>query len=190
MKRFQVGQQLQQLHWKDINGNAVNIPDAGHFVHLQFRRFSGCPICNIHMGQLKARAQELRNNNIKEVIVFYSEDKKIQQNLGDIPFTLIADPQKKLYDYFGVERSLKSVLDPRAWPAAMSGLLKNISRALRMLPRDDESMFGLPAEFLFDLDGNIIACKYGEHAYDQWTVDELLNQLHSQVLSSSKDSIA
>lgn len=190
MKHFEVGQQLHALHWADIDGKAVDIPDQQHFIHLQFRRFSGCPICNIHMGQLTARADELRHSNIKEVIVFYSEDKKIKDNLGDIPFTLIADPQKKFYEYFGVEQSLKSVLDPRAWPAAMTGLVKNIARVLRMLPRNEESMFGLPADFLIDVDGKIIALKYGEHAYDQWTVDELLAQVNQQLLAVQKKSLA
>jgi hypothetical protein len=33
---------------------------------------------------------------------------------------------------------------------------------------------GLPADFLIAPDGRIAALKYGQHAYDQWTVDELL----------------
>jgi hypothetical protein len=33
---------------------------------------------------------------------------------------------------------------------------------------------GLPADFLIDTDGRVIACKHGHHAYDQWSVDELL----------------
>jgi hypothetical protein len=33
---------------------------------------------------------------------------------------------------------------------------------------------GLPADVLIDADGRVVAVKYGEHAYDQWSVDELL----------------
>ncbi|MFD8725590.1 hypothetical protein ACFV2H_48560 [Streptomyces sp. NPDC059629] len=33
---------------------------------------------------------------------------------------------------------------------------------------------GLPADFLIAPDGRILAAKYGEHAYDQWSVDHLL----------------
>jgi hypothetical protein len=32
----------------------------------------------------------------------------------------------------------------------------------------------LPAEFLLDPSGRIVACKYGSDIYDQWSVDELL----------------
>jgi hypothetical protein len=37
----------------------------------------------------------------------------------------------------------------------------------------------LPADFLIAGDGRIIACKYGEHADDQWSVNELLSLVHS-----------
>jgi hypothetical protein len=36
-------------------------------------------------------------------------------------------------------------------------------------------LLGLPADFLIAPDGRIAALKYGQHAYDQWTVDELLD---------------
>jgi len=34
---------------------------------------------------------------------------------------------------------------------------------------------GLPADFLIGPDGAVLACKYGDHAYDQWSADELLD---------------
>jgi hypothetical protein len=33
---------------------------------------------------------------------------------------------------------------------------------------------GLPADFLIATDGRVLACKYGSHAFDQWSVDEIL----------------
>ncbi len=33
---------------------------------------------------------------------------------------------------------------------------------------------GLPADFLVNSDGKIVAVHYGRHAYDQWSVDELI----------------
>ena len=40
--------------------------------------------------------------------------------------------------------------------------------------------FGLPADFLIAPDGRLAAVKYGRNAYDQWTVDELLE--HAQLV--------
>jgi hypothetical protein len=35
-------------------------------------------------------------------------------------------------------------------------------------------LMGLPAEFLTASDGSVRAVHYRTHAYDQWTVDEML----------------
>ena len=51
--------------------------------------------------------------------------------------------------------------------------------ALRREPgpaaRQPGGRLGLPADFLIAPDGRTVARKYGRHAYDQWSVDELLD---------------
>jgi hypothetical protein len=37
-----------------------------------------------------------------------------------------------------------------------------------------ENHLGMPADFLIGPDGAVVARKYGGHADDQWSVDELL----------------
>jgi hypothetical protein len=41
-------------------------------------------------------------------------------------------------------------------------------------PRSGETVLGLPADFLIEPGGRVIAAKYGRHAGDQWSVDEVL----------------
>ncbi len=41
--------------------------------------------------------------------------------------------------------------------------------------RPEGGRLGLPADFLIAADGRILAARYGEHAGDQWSVDELLD---------------
>jgi hypothetical protein len=38
-----------------------------------------------------------------------------------------------------------------------------------------EKHLGLPADFLIGSDGRVLAAKFGRHADDQWSVDELLD---------------
>ena len=40
---------------------------------------------------------------------------------------------------------------------------------------DGEGVLGLPADLLGATDGRVLACKYGVHAYDQWSVDDLFD---------------
>jgi hypothetical protein len=98
----------------------------------------------------------------------------MNNDLSSSPYALIADPKRNWYKQFGVKTSLMSVLNPIVWPYGMKGALLKIHKILKCFPRGDESMLGLPAEFLIDETGRLIDVKYGSHAYDQWTVDELI----------------
>jgi hypothetical protein len=72
---------------------------------------------------------------------------------------------------FGVESSIRSILHPRAWRAAARGFQwRGLGGALA--PR--ENHLGQPADFLIGTDGTVLARKYGAHADDQWSVDEVL----------------
>ena len=42
-----------------VSGAAVAIPDPDQRVHLQFRRFAGCPICNVHLQSVIRRHDEI-----------------------------------------------------------------------------------------------------------------------------------
>ncbi len=46
-------------------------------------------------------------------------------------------------------------------------------------------MLGLPADFLIDPDGRVLAAHYGTHANDQWSVDDLLRQVDESTRRSS-----
>jgi peroxiredoxin len=171
LKKLSVGAVLRHRVLETINSDTVEIPSsAGLLTHLQFRRFAGCPICNLHIRTFIQRYAELQKLGIQEVAVFHSSKGAMLEHHAEAPFALVADPAKKLYAEFGVESSIFSILDPRAWLPAIRGILKHgIS-----LPGAGESPLGTPADFLIGRDGAILALKYGEHAYDQWTIDELL----------------
>jgi hypothetical protein len=147
---------------------------------LQFRRFAGCLICNLHLQSFIQRWSELVENQIQEVAVFHSPEHTMLEYQTSAPFPFIADPDKKLYKAFGVETSLMSVLNPNAWPAAVKGLVKQGPH----LPSRGESALGLPADFLIDRSGKLVAVKYGTHAFDQWDVDELLGLLGADIVEN------
>jgi peroxiredoxin len=162
-----------------IRNEAVSIPDATHLVHLQFRRFAGCPVCNLHLHSFVRRHDEVQAANVREVVVFHSSVSELRAYAADLPFAVIADPTKALYAEFGVGESPRAVLDPRAWGAIVRGVFRSLVEVLyrraplpSILPQGGG--LGLPADFLIARDGRIVASKYGQHADDQWSVDELL----------------
>jgi len=166
--KVQAGDTFPAKVLESVTGKSINIPDPNALIHLQFRRFVDCPICNTHIAQLRKRADEIKAAGIKEVILFHSSAKSIRSYQKDVPFLLVADPNKVLYEEFGVETSL-SFLSLKALSAGMRGMAHG-HFGLRL----SGGPLGLPADFLIAPSGQIKAVKYGTDAYDQWSVDELL----------------
>ncbi|HLH15627.1 MAG TPA: AhpC/TSA family protein [Bryobacteraceae bacterium] len=177
--RIEAGDRLAPMSVLDIHGRHVAIPDSQCLIHLQFRRFAGCPVCDLHLQSIVRRLRELSAEAIGEVVVFHSSVQDLLPYAADLPFAVVADPEKRLYAKFGVESGGRALLDPRAWLPIGRGVLRSIGRIVRgrqpLPPLNPKGgSLGLPADFLIASDGSVLACKYGEHAFDQWPVDEIL----------------
>ncbi|MEU5308743.1 peroxiredoxin-like family protein [Streptomyces sp. NPDC021562] len=162
-----------------VSGAQIAVPDGDRLTHLQFRRFAGCPICNLHLQSVVRRHAEIAQAGICEIVVFHSPAEELRKHVTDLPFAVIADPAKRLYAEFGVESSPRALLSLRAWAPTARAILRSTWTILRGRERPPSrrphgGRLGLPADFLIAPDGRILAAKYGEHAYDQWSVDRLL----------------
>lgn len=82
-------------------------------------------------------------------------------------------------------KARRSLLDPRGWPT----IVRAIAQSLMAMIRKEQSVpgfsphggrLGLPADFLIASDGRVVACKYGVHVDDQWSVDQLLDLARSE----------
>ena len=167
-----------------ITGEPIEVPDPALLVHLQFRRFAGCPVCNLHLRSFVRRHDAIEAAGIREVVVFHSSADELRVHAGDLPFAVIADPDRRLYAELGVTSSVRSLLDPRAWGPILVAVTRSVVALLRGRERSPSmnphgGRFGLPADFLIGPDGRIVACKHGQHVYDQWSVDELLEHARS-----------
>ncbi|HSA50558.1 MAG TPA: AhpC/TSA family protein, partial [Yinghuangia sp.] len=130
-------------------------------------------MCNLHLRSIERRHDEIRAAGVTEVVVFHSPAAELREHVHALPFAVVADPDKLLYREFGVESSPRALLSPRAWGPILASLGRSVVRVLRGLDRLPESKqpqgrLGLPADFLIDPTGTVVACKFGEHVYDQW----------------------
>lgn len=172
-KKLKEGQSAPALNARTIHGAKLQIPSASDEVlHVQFRRFAGCPICNLHLQSFRQRHAEIEAAGVKEIVIFHSSDDELLPFQGQFPFAVIGDPKKELYRLFGVESSISALLGIGAWMASMRGLFVKDKPNPFGIPTG--GILGLPADFLIKPDGVIAAAHYGKHAYDQWSVDELL----------------
>ncbi|HZZ52488.1 MAG TPA: peroxiredoxin-like family protein [Pseudonocardia sp.] len=177
--RRSVGDVVADRKLETITGQQVELPGVTDLVHLQLRRFAGCPVCNLHLHSMAQRHAEIEAAGVRQIVVFHSSAADLRKYEADLPFATIADPDKHLYREFGVERSVRAVLHPGVWLTVVRAMSKSIWATVRgkaplapLAPRGGN--FGLPADLLIAPDGRVVATHYGRHAYDQWSVDELL----------------
>ncbi len=161
-----------------LSGNAATMADPGYFVHVQMRRFAGCPICNLHLRSITSRLDEITAVGVSEVVVFHSTTDELRRYETELPFTVVADPRKDLYRTVGVESTPRAVFDPRFWlrvPAILAQVARTVRHSHLATPlAPTGGQLGLPGDFLLDSHGVVVAVKYGQHASDQWSIDELL----------------
>lgn len=198
---FSPGSLLRPRVLQDVSGRSVSIPQVlgrgePTLVHLQFRRFAGCPVCNLHLRSFARRHRELEMAGVREVVLFHSPADELRPHTADLPFAVVADPDKRLYAEFGVASSPRALLDPRAWLPilravgfALVGALMGTFRPPASNPHGGR--LGLPADFLIAPDGRVVACKYGAHVDDHWSLDDVLararawRENHSRQLASA-----
>ncbi|WP_084293704.1 peroxiredoxin-like family protein [Mycobacterium gastri] len=177
--RLSTGVTIPAQELETITGQPVAVPAPRGRTHLQFRRFAGCPICSLHLHSFADRHEQLTDAGITEVVVFHSPADALRGYQTVLPFAVVADPDKVHYRRFGVQTSWRSLASLRAWSAAVRGYRAALRH--RRDPAyagvgstDGTTHLGLPADFLIDPDGRLVAVHYGRHADDQWSVDELL----------------
>lgn len=169
------GDEVKARTLTTIEGTTVAVPTADGLVHLQFRRFAGCPICSLHMHEVASRHNEITKAGVTEVVVFHSSADRLRRYVTDQPFAVVADPRRRLYREFGVENSIRGVLNRNVARAVGRGMRQAPSmRSLAGSLGPTENHLSMPADFLIAADGAVVARKYGEHADDQWWVNELL----------------
>src|SRR6266403_3815631 len=184
MSQLTVGDVVRHHEFTTIHGKQIRIPDTERLVHLQFRRYAGCPACNVHLRSIARRHDDILAAGIREVVLFHSKRETMLDFQGELPFAAIADPEKKLYAEFGVGKmSPLSAFDPRSWRAVYRALTR--SPNLRGAMGKGEEHMSLPADFLIGPDGVILAAKYGEYVDDHWSVDDLLALARTPALASA-----
>lgn len=169
--RRSVNEVLAPFRLTTLSHGELDVPSAA-LTHLQFRRYAGCPICNLHLRTFAKGVAQLDAANVRTIAFFHSTRESMIPYQGDLPFPVVADPARHWYQLFGVERSPLGLLHPSVMWAGMKGLASVPSNALAGEGGHD----GLPADFLIDAEGKIRGLSYGRHANDQWSLEEVLTR--------------
>lgn len=135
----------------------------GKKLWLAFYRFAACPLCNYRVHQTLERYREFEDAGIQILAVFQSTAERITQYVGGQkpPFPLIADPEMKLYNLYGVKSSWLSGFNPMVYVE----LFKAYRAGFKSGPIDGPAT-RVPADFLVDPEGLVWRSYYGRSIAD------------------------
>ena len=172
MPKLHQGQQVTPTSFKTIHNQPFDLPaNDARLLHVQFRRFAGCPVCNYHLHRMAKHHAQLTEMGIKQLVFFHSSQQEMLKYQQQLPFACVADPDKTIYRQWGVEKSRLAILHPSI---IISGTLGFLATG-KLYKKAENGILGLPADFLLNDKGKILEVKYGKHADDQWEIDELLD---------------
>jgi len=166
MPGLQIGAPALDFMVPDIEGRQIRLSDyRGKKVLLTFFRFATCPFCTIRFSSLLREAQQYAEQGVQIIAVFESSAEYIQAYMGQrgLSFPVIADPEAKLYQLYGVQKSIPGLLlGMLRLPTLMRALFDPIFH----MAKPDASIIRLPADFLIGSDQLIHAAYYGRDIGD------------------------
>lgn len=164
----------------DIFDRKINLQDyKGSKVFIGFFRHAGCPFCNLRVHYLKKHYQELEEKNLKMIFFFESKQKLLlssmfHQEVSPIP--LIADPDKIMYETYGIEQSMGKSIKTHLTSFIQSAIKAKMKKLPMHLMAGEESFTTIPAEFLLDEDLIIRKIHYCENASaDRMSIEHIFD---------------
>lgn len=112
MAKLKTGDSAPELEVADILGNSVAFENfTSSYVLIAFLRYSECPWCNLALHRLAMEKQLLSDSNCEIIAFIQSSPDDIQKSILEKhalkpDFTIIADPDMKVYKRFGVDLSI------------------------------------------------------------------------------------
>jgi peroxiredoxin len=165
------GQLVPDLSGTTFRGQHIDLEQyRGQKVWVAFHRWASCPLCNLRIKDVIERYDEFEEQGIQLICVFQSPPENIARYVGaqDPPFPIIADPELRLYDVFGVRPNLLGNFYPRvlmtAFRAVMAGLFS---------VKIDGPISMVPADFLIDPEGLVWKAYYGAAVSDHIPFDDI-----------------
>lgn len=178
MKHLRAKDPIIPFEVTDIYGHKISTEDLmGKKWMLSFYRYAECIFCNVRTHQLMRKYDEYTAKGLTIISVWQSPEADLleYQKKREVPYAVISDPERKLYDEYGIQQ--------HSWVAYYRGLLHfKQKRMAKKLGYPAKPGFGsktlVPADFLVNEQGVIHHAFYGVHIAHHiplQTVEDFIN---------------
>lgn len=162
---------------KDIYNRMIDLNDyKDKKVFIGFFRHAGCPFCNVRVHALLKVYEECKAKGMEMIFFFESKDNVLLRSTFHkqvSPVPLISDPEKTIYDAYGLESS--------AFKSAVSHITTFVQTAYKAskigvpvhLMASGESINTMPAEFLINEGLVVHEVFYSDRLNDRMDIERI-----------------
>jgi peroxiredoxin len=159
---------------ENMSGQMISLQDyKDRNLLVKFYRFANCPVCNLHLRNFVRKYDKLQNEGLSVLAIYHSPQWRTYKTLShDLPFEILADPDKRIFRSYGVGSSLAGMFSWSVWRDYALAMMAGYSSG--MLSHDG-GITGHPADFIIGKNGKILYAHYGKDYVDSLSVDQVIN---------------
>ena len=176
--KLKIGQKVPKFLKKDIWGNEINLSQlSSQKVLLTFFRYAECALCNFRISEVMRYQNQMQEQGIHFIAVFESPVDSLQKSVADrhqFKFTIIADPNRELYNLFQVKPSWTSLFRTMSFKAIKMVIAAN-KLGFKPGGKVEGAFNQIPADFLISKLQIIEIAHYGNSVIDHLPLDEILH---------------
>jgi len=166
---------------EDWKGNQIQLSEnfGKQNVLLVFSRYIGCSWCQMFIIDLHNHRKKIAETNTRVIILNLSEKEVLKQYkpAPDFSFDLIPDPERKIYQLYGVKIDQKKITGNILWQSLRFlkylGNYEYVDRGL------EGAHYQAPACFIIGKDGKIKKMHLGKDMADNPKVETILSELQN-----------
>ena len=175
--KLAMGDKAPDFRFKTPWDTEVNFYDAAgnNPAVLIFLRYYGCPVCQMEMAKIKQEIDLVRQKGGRVFVALQSAPATIASLItrDDFPFTIICDPQGKVFQLYGVEAG---GIIKYLHPAGLIAAIKAISRGFKHGKFEGKET-QLPAAIALNARKVIKYVHYGENISDVPSLTKMISSI-------------
>jgi peroxiredoxin len=175
--KLKLGQSAPNFEVLDIFGNSINLYELNNNkVLLTFFRYAECALCNLRVSELKSASDRFQALDIKLICIFQSNTEKLRKSIHErhnFNVIIIADPNRTLYNRYGVKPSWLKLLKTVS-RKGISIMAKASAKGFSLGGQVDGKFHQIPADFLLDKNKRIEVVHYGNSLVDHISITDIV----------------
>ncbi|MEL6534217.1 MAG: redoxin domain-containing protein [Bacteroidota bacterium] len=175
--KIEAGQKAPDFTLIDANGDTIDLKALrGQKVYVSFFRNTACPFCNLRIVKLTKALPAWQKQGLKVIFFFESNNRVIKRSTfcDTLPGVhLVGDPERKIYNQYGIASSLLKTLSTPFQRESRAALKEIKELGIGSGSQKDYDRTLIPGDFLIDESGTVIRSFYGKNLNDRIPMEEI-----------------